>query len=288
MYIKKVTLHRFKQFRQSSIDLKENLSLVVGGNNSGKSSLLQALATWQFCKTLIEIEKGRVGWLLAKKTKSGIGMGIVDFTPLQVPTLNHLWTNLKTYREKEPDGYTLKIGVYWDLLSGEERFLEIGLSLVNDRLFVKTTDTNLREEEVVDENGIEIDGSVPRVAYLPPFAGITDREVLLTPAMRERLIGQGLSGGVIRNALHDMEKKNRAERARLREGKKKIKDSDLRDLRQNDAWEILLRTIQQTFSTEIRVVPFNERYHSYLRVESAKGEYEGATSNAFPITHRET
>ena len=112
MHIKKVTLHRFKQFRDAEIGLENGLSLIVGGNNSGKSSILQALATWQFCKTMLEIEKGRSSWLQTK-AKTGLGMGIADFTPMQIPSLTHLWTNLKANKEKEPDGYTLKIGVYW-------------------------------------------------------------------------------------------------------------------------------------------------------------------------------
>ncbi|CAN0621522.1 AAA ATPase-like protein [Burkholderia multivorans] len=281
MYVKKITLHRFKQFKDTTIRLQSGLSLVVGGNNSGKSSLLQALATWQFCKTLLEIEKGRAGWLQTK-TKAGVGMGIVDFTPLQIPSLSHLWTNLKSNKDEETDGYTLKIGVYWDLDSGEERHLEIGLSLANDRLFVKTTSTNLSEGEVMTEDGSPIDGNVPRIGYLPPFAGITDREARLTPAMRERLIGQGLSGGVIRNVLFELHEENKRRRAEMREGKTKISNSDLKSLRESDAWEILLKTIQSTFATEIKVVPFNERYHSYLRVECVKGEFKEGTFKKFP------
>lgn len=275
MHIKKITLHRFKQFKDAQLDLHEGLSLVVGGNNSGKSSILQALATWQFCKTLLEIEKGRESWLAPAKVKSktGIGMGIVDFTPMQIPSLNHLWTNLKSNKEKEVDGYTLKIGVHWDLDGGGARHLEIGLSLANDRLFVKTTASNIQLAEIL--NGRDpVDGNVPRVGYLPPFAGITDREGRLTPAMRERLIGQGLSGGVIRNALFDLHEANKKERARLRGAATKIKDSDLKFLRANDPWEVLLRTIQSTFATDLKVVPFNERYHSYLRIECVKGSVE--------------
>jgi ABC-type uncharacterized transport system ATPase subunit len=105
MHIKKIELHRFKQFSNETITLKDGLSLVVGGNNSGKSTILQALAAWQFCKTLIEIEKGRDGWLQTTN-KSGVGLGIVDFTPLQIPSLAHLWTNLKATKEEEKDGYT--------------------------------------------------------------------------------------------------------------------------------------------------------------------------------------
>ena len=275
MHIKKITLHRFKHFKGVEIELQSGLSLVVGGNNSGKSSILQALATWQFCKTLLEIEKGRESWLapVKAKSKTGVGMGIVDFTPMNVPSLNHLWTNLKTNKEKEVDGYTLKVGVHWDLDSGEERHLEIGLSLANDRLFVKTISSNIQLDEIL--NGKEPkDGNIPMVGYLPPFAGITDREGRLTLAMRERLIGQGLSGGVIRNVLYDLHESNKKERFRLRGEASKIKDSDLKALRENDPWEILTRTIQLTFGTDLKVMPFNERYHSYLRVECVKGEFK--------------
>lgn len=281
MQIEKITLHRFKQFRDTEIELARGLSLIVGGNNSGKSSILQALATWQFCKTMLEIEKGRSSWLQTK-TKTGLGMGIADFTPMQIPSLTHLWTNLKTNKEKEPDGYTLKIGVHWSLPDGQARHLEIGLSQANDRLFVRTTSTNLQLAEIVDEKGDPVDGNVPRVGYLPPFAGITDREGRLTPAMRERLIGQGLSGGVIRNVLFDLHEHNKKERDRLRGNGKKLKGSSLKWLRDNDPWEILLRTTQSIFATDLRIVPFNERFHSYLRVESAKGDFQDEKFTRYP------
>lgn len=270
MFIKKVDLHRFKRYPRASIPLKDKLSLVVGGNNSGKSTILQALAAWQFCKTLIEIEKGRQGWLQAGG-KSGVGLGIVDFTPLQVPSLAHLWHNLKTSKVDEEDGYTLKIKVFWDNAEGQERFLEMGMSLANDRLFVKATSTNLTLEEIVGEQGNPIAGSVPSVAYLPPFAGITDREGRLTLAMRERFVGQGLSGGVVRNVLFDLHEENKRQRIRLLGDRAKLKDSDLAWLRKNDPWEILVSAMQTMFGTDIRIVPFNERYHSYLKVRCVKG-----------------
>lgn len=273
MFIKKVELHRFKRYSSASIKLKNRLSLVVGGNNSGKSTILQALAAWQFCKTLIEIEKGRQGWVQAGG-KTGVGLGIVDFTPLQVPSLAHLWTNLKTSKIKEPDGYTLKIRVYWDLDSGEERFLEMGMSLANDRLFVKATATNLTKGEIVEPDGTPISGVVPSVAYLPPFAGITDREGRLTPAMRERFVGQGLSGGVVRNVLFDLHEENKRQRSRMLAGRPKLKDSDLAWLRKNDPWEILTSAMQNMFGADIRISPFNERYHSYLKVRCFKGQVD--------------
>ena len=57
----------------------------------------------------------------------------------------------------EPDGYTLKIRLRVAAERGGPRHLEFGLSLANDRLFVKPTSSNL----VADDR-------IPRLAYLPP------------------------------------------------------------------------------------------------------------------------
>ncbi len=67
---------------------------------------------------------------------AGLGLGDDESSPINVPSLKHLWTNLKTQKTSEPDGYTLKIRCDWQMDQGS-RHLEFGLSLANDRLFVK-------------------------------------------------------------------------------------------------------------------------------------------------------
>lgn len=211
--ITKLTFHRFKQFKDQKFELQPiGITLIAGGNNSGKSSILHGLAVWQFCKTAIEMERGlEIFNAPAVGSRQGLGLGDDEFSPVNVPSLNHLWTNLKSRKETEPDGYTLKIGCEWDSNNGPRR-LEFGLALANDRLFVKVTDSNLQKDD-----------QIPRVAYLPPFAGITDREMRLPGAIRRRRIGEGLAGAVLRNLLLDMYEQNTAERMRLRAEKTKIK-----------------------------------------------------------------
>lgn len=262
--IRRITLRRFKQFKEEAVDLQPSgITLIAGGNNSGKSSLLHALAVWEFCRTAIEMERGS-DTFLATSQKQGLGVGGDEFSPVAVPSLKHLWTNLKTQKESgDPDGYTLRIRCEWDV-EGEAQELEFGLSLVNDRLFVKVTYSNLQA-------GFRL----PAVAYLPPFAGITDRETKVSLAIRRRRTGEGLAGAVLRNLLLDMEQNNQALRNELRAGRSKITEADLRTLRATDPWELLQHALRTTFGAELVIEPFRDEYHSYIRIEVVKGTVTG-------------
>lgn len=240
--------------------------MLVGGNNAGKSSVLHAMAVWEFCKTLLEFSKGTESWL-ANYNGQGVGVSASDFTPISIPSLKHLWTDLRTQRIIETDGYTLKVRADWTVpATNQPRHLQFGLSLANDRLFIKPTSSNLTWRDM--EADLQFPRPVPKVAYLPPFAGITDKEPRTSGAARNRLIGQGLSGGVIRNVLYDMWERNQEERKRLRGTKTKIGSKALAGLRESDAWEILSKTLAERFQLGLQIDPFDDRYHTSLSVET--------------------
>ncbi len=52
--ITQLTLHNFKNISEQTYSFS-HFDLLVGRNNSGKSTILQALAIWQFC--LDELDK---------------------------------------------------------------------------------------------------------------------------------------------------------------------------------------------------------------------------------------
>jgi predicted ATPase len=267
--IARVRFHRFKQFPEQTFDLRRGVTLLGGGNNAGKSTLLHGLAVWEFCRTAIEMERG-TDTFVAGHAGQGLGLGDDEFSPINVPSLKHLWTNLKTQRVKEADGYTLLIRCDWDV--GEStRHLEFGLSLANDRLFVKTTDSNLKEGD-----------ALPRFAYLPPFAGMTDRETRTTGAIRRRRVGEGLAGAVLRNILLDMYERNSERRRELRGSRSKISDPDLAALRAGDPWELLQSKLRRTFGAELDIAQFREEYHSYIKVEVLKGTADGFRLKRYP------
>ena len=238
------------------------MSLLGGGNNAGKSTILHGLAIWEFCRTAIEMERG-TEMFLSDWSGQGIGLGDDEFSPINVPSLKHLWTNLKTQKESEADGYTLKIGCEWER-DGDGRHLEFGMSLANDRLFVKPTKSNLAADD-----------RIPRVAYLPPFAGITDRGDAhdgRDPSPPDRR-GPGRRGAAQHPARHAGAQRRRA-RAASRRGSK-IADPDLARLRATDPWELLQQNLRATFKAELLVAPFREEYHSYIQVEVVKGTVDG-------------
>ena len=55
--IHKFQITNFKRLGTKEIILKDNISLVVGGNNSGKTSVLHALAVWEYAKQVLIYEK---------------------------------------------------------------------------------------------------------------------------------------------------------------------------------------------------------------------------------------
>lgn len=261
--IKEVALTRFKQFKQETISLRpKGLTFLAGANNSGKSSLLQAMAVWEFARTVLEMERGQKS-LMAGYAGQGLGVADDEFSPVALPSLKHLWTNLKSQGGPGQDGYSLSIACKWDDAHGNEKVLGISLALANDRLFIKASQSNLNADD-----------RIPRVAYLPSFAGITSREQFMSPADRRGMIGRGLAGGIIRNLLLDMHRANETKRKELKADRNKIKNSDLARLRKEDAWERLRSTLIDVFQTELTMSPFNEAYHSYIRVQTIKGSSE--------------
>lgn len=179
--IKQVELTRFKKYKSQKFSFKpKGITLLVGGNNAGKSTLIHALSVWEFCKMILLHEKGREAFNQGMWGNSeGFGMNAEEFLPIAVPSLNHLWTNLKTQlspAEKadwpdEYSGYIMRIKCTWDYNDQRDKMLEIGLSLVNDRLFIRVTDSNLCNED-----------HLLSVVYLPTFAGVLPKENKATVA----------------------------------------------------------------------------------------------------------
>jgi predicted ATPase len=261
--ISQVTIENFKRFKvPTEFVLKpEGVTFLAGGNNSGKSTLLQALAVWEFARSVIEGSKGEAA-LLAGSSGQGVGVSAEEFSPIVLPNLKHLWSDLKV-SNGAGGGYTLRIRCDWQTASDPpaDHHLEFGFALANDRLFLKRTTSNLAAGD-----------PIPRMAYLPPFAGITSREERMSPAARKRWMGRGLAGAVLRNLLYDFWDQNGKAQKEARSLNGRVSRSELAKIRKNDAWAQLLKVLEEVFKTGLSVNPFNELYHTTIDVAAWDGQ----------------
>ena len=114
--IAKLTLRNFKSVGEEVYEFTQ-FDLLVGRNNSGKSTVLQALAIWQFC--VDEFHRSK------RSGSKGIQVVLPNFTALPVPEFNLLWKD-RTDRHwplvngsKKQEYILIGIDVEWRRASGE-------------------------------------------------------------------------------------------------------------------------------------------------------------------------
>lgn len=258
MMIHRLQIKNFKKWRDVTIDLHDNVSLIVGGNNSGKSSVLHALAIWEFAKQVLIYEKGDKA-IQQNFRKAGCGITIEDFTPINIPSFKYLWTNLN------PNGgrYSLEICCYW-MQSETEKFLKIGFACVQEKLYIKKVASNLQEGD-----------RCPRIAYLPTFAGIKTKEEWHTPAIRNLYIGQGLAGSILRNQIMDLYRVNQNLRKARQGHNRRLPKAELEWILANDPYEILNSVVYGIFKGSLYPKKFDPNFNSYVLINFRKGEFRG-------------
>ena len=267
--IKTIELTRFKKYKSEKFSITpQGLTLLVGGNNAGKSTLIHALSVWEFCKIILLHEKGREAFNESELGKGeGFGMSAEEFLPIAVPSLNHLWTNLKTqlsdaekrtWPDKYP-GYIMRIKCIWDYQDQLNKMIEIGLSLVNDRLFIRVTNSNLKDGD-----------HLLSVVYLPTFAGVLPKENKATVAERRAVLGRGMAGSIIRNMIYDLFVEDQKIHGELMAGKKRLSEADKKTLSETSPLQQLQSNLRSTFSSELEIEPFSEEFHTMIKVYERK------------------
>ena len=280
--IKQVELTRFKKYKSKTFCLHpQGVTLLVGGNNAGKSTLIQALSVWEFCKMVLLHEKGREVFNRGEWGNSeGFGMSAEEFLPIAVPSLNHLWTNLKTQlspAEKQQwaddyPGYIMRIKCIWDYHEQHDRMLEIGLSLVNDRLFLRITDSNLN-------NGDHLMSAV----YLPTFAGVLPKENKATIAERRAFLGRGMAGSIIRNMVYDLYAEEKLIHDGLIKDKSRLSAHDRALLAEKSPLRKLQNNLRATFYSQLEIEPFSEDFHTVLKINERKEKKSNLAGGGYEV-----
>jgi predicted ATPase len=195
--IREVILKNFKLFQEEQFHL-DDVVLLVGPNNSGKTTLLQAIATWYLGLQCWLQERGKGP---KAKKRTGVIITRKEFTVLPLREMNLLWTQ----RQTGVRGKNIKPGTpalieitvrgkdvdkKWECSMA---FQYANPEVVYVRPFkVKTNAKPLSIPEGVKEL---------RIVHIPPFSGIVAEEPRHDLGYQNLLIGQGRPGETIRNLL---------------------------------------------------------------------------------------
>jgi AAA domain, putative AbiEii toxin, Type IV TA system/AAA ATPase domain len=191
--IKRLTLRNFKSVREQVYDFTQ-FDLLVGRNNSGKSTILQALAIWQFCVDEFRRSK-RTG-------TTGTQVVLPNFTALPVPEFNLLWRD-RTDREypvrngsKSQEYILIEIEVEWPRTDGTTGLFGVALRYHSPQTIYAIPKGGWKAFR--DRDAI---GDLPNIAYVPPFSGLepTEKSMDISPIRQQ--VGKAQPGAVLRNLL---------------------------------------------------------------------------------------
>jgi predicted ATPase len=197
-----LTLKNFKSIEEQTYEFAQ-FDLLVGRNNSGKSTILQALAIWQFCVD----EFRRVG----RRGRTGIQVVLPSFTALPVPEFNLLWREKIDRRYHKINGSTKKeqkfilveIDVTWITDTPEPKQCSFGVKLrygSPQTIFAIPSEGWGHFREL--EGGFNQSNSLlPVIAYVPPFSGLEPNEEWRDDGPLRKQVGKAQPGSVLRNLL---------------------------------------------------------------------------------------
>ena len=190
--ITEVQLKYFKHFKNQSFSLKD-IVILAGPNNSGKTTFLQAIATWHFALREWKNKKK----ISSSKKNSGVPLTRKEFLSVPMQRFNLLWTDASaTLRKDEGGGGG----------AATPRIMQITVKGIeeNGGLWEHSMEFRYANSELIYTKPIGSSATFNEqvnVVYVPSFSGIEAEEKIHTREFQEWLIGQGKPGDIIRNLL---------------------------------------------------------------------------------------
>lgn len=197
----KISVRNFKRFNTAEVELGDPV-IFIGPNNSGKTSILQALALWDTgLKKWIE-KRGKK----TPKKRSGVTINRNSLIALPVPFANLLWRELhvrdtqRTIEKQITKNITIDI-IVEGIINNKSWTCGLEFDYANEESFY-CRPLRLSDKKNPERMEIPVETDNIRIAYLPPMSGLATNESRLDQGAINVRIGEGRTAEVLRNLCY--------------------------------------------------------------------------------------
>lgn len=198
----RIIVKNFKRFDEVDIDLG-NPVVFIGPNNSGKTTVLQALALWEI---------GLKRWQEKRKNKEkpekrpGVTINRRDLVSIPVPSARLLWNAMHVRDSFREDSKTVTKNVRIDIIVEgvtNDKTWQCGFEFdyANEESFycrpLRSDDSKNPSRMPVPEQAGNIN-----IAFLPPMSGLAANETRLDEGAIKVRVGEGRTAEVLRNLCY--------------------------------------------------------------------------------------
>lgn len=237
--IQTVKLKNFKRIEDETFVLTD-FDLLVGANNSGKSTALQALAIWQYCVDQFSRSK--------RSGNSGIQIVLPNFTALPLPEFALLWNNKTERHYPEIDGQKkqvfilVEIEVFWLDIQNIEQSLNVQLRYQTPQSVYAIPGRGWADFKSLDKENF------PRIVYVPPFSGLEPTEIWYDDANVRKNVGKAQPGSVLRNLLF------------------RVIDKPNILLKDNNDWKEIVNKVEDWFGVQLNAPVYEKGESIYIEL----------------------
>jgi ABC-type hemin transport system ATPase subunit len=208
-----LTRIQIKNFKKlSSVDIELGQAVVlIGPNNSGKTTTLQALSLWDVGLRQWNVKRGGK----SPEKRPGVTLNRRDLIAIPVPVANLLWRDLHV-RAGERDGEKTRTKnilieiVVEGVSDGVSWVCGLEFDYANEESFY-CRPLHLEETEHPLRMPVPLEASRVQVAYLPPMSGLAATEPKWEPGRINVLMGEGQTAQVLRNLCYQINTDSRSD-----------------------------------------------------------------------------
>jgi len=208
-----IRIRNFKRFADVEFELGKAVVL-IGPNNSGKTTVLQALALWE---TGLRQWNSKRGGKASPEKRPGVTINRRDLISIPIPNANLLWRDLNV-RHGERVGEKLRTQniridvIVKGIIDDKEWSCGFEFDYSNEESFVCRPIRQVGSESVPVKSAkfttVPPECDKVRIAFLPPMSGLAATEPKWEAGRISVLLGEGQTAQVLRNLcfqIHDRE-----------------------------------------------------------------------------------